>query len=173
MPIDDLTSRFSSLTSRRSIVRTGAKLAYATPLVAASMKLSGGGAAAISGGTTFTVPGGAVDGISTGLSVTAGQQICVDASSGLVLLCAGEVSPRLECPTGPAGDPGLGAACGPISPCGILIGIINGSRFVLGASGCTVAPGTGVLSLAVNDLPSPAGYADNTGSYVVTISIQP
>lgn len=173
MPPDDMSDKITTTTSRRTIVRTGVKLGYAAPLIAASMKLSGGRAAAISGGgASFTVPGEALDGISTGLSVTAGQQICVDTSSGLVLLCTGEVGPRNECPTDPGGDPGLGNACGPISPCGILLGIINGNRFVLGESGCTTSPETGILSLAVNDLPSAQGYSDNTGSYVVTISIQ-
>jgi hypothetical protein len=44
-------SPLSASKSRRAIVRTGVKLAYATPLVAASTKLGVGGAAALSGGT--------------------------------------------------------------------------------------------------------------------------
>jgi hypothetical protein len=40
----------STSKSRRAIVRTGVKLAYATPLVAASTKLGIGGSAALSGG---------------------------------------------------------------------------------------------------------------------------
>jgi hypothetical protein len=51
MPLDDLTARLTAPASRRVVVTRGAKLAYAAPLVAASMKLgSGNAAAAISGG---------------------------------------------------------------------------------------------------------------------------
>jgi hypothetical protein len=47
MPVDDLTS-----ISRRSIVKTGARLAYAAPVVAASMTLTAPGASAqVSPGT--------------------------------------------------------------------------------------------------------------------------
>jgi hypothetical protein len=47
MSLEDLTTL---TTTRRTIAKTGAKLAYAAPIVAASMKLSTGGAAAVSGG---------------------------------------------------------------------------------------------------------------------------
>jgi hypothetical protein len=51
MSLDELTSR---TTTRRTIVRTGTKLAYAAPLMAASIKLSGAGASAdvVSGSCT-------------------------------------------------------------------------------------------------------------------------
>src|SRR4051794_33654662 len=54
VPKDELyESLTASSTTRRTIVKTGAKLAYAVPAVAATMKLSamGAGAAVVSGGT--------------------------------------------------------------------------------------------------------------------------
>ena len=38
MPMDELVDRLESQTTRRTIVKTGAKLAYAAPLVAATLK---------------------------------------------------------------------------------------------------------------------------------------
>jgi hypothetical protein len=43
----DLIQRTARSTTRRNIIATGAKLAYATPLVAASMKLTSSGASAV------------------------------------------------------------------------------------------------------------------------------
>jgi hypothetical protein len=40
MPLDELVDRIDSQTTRRTVVKTGAKLAYVAPLVAASFKLS-------------------------------------------------------------------------------------------------------------------------------------
>jgi hypothetical protein len=40
MPIDELVNRLESETTRRTVVKTGAKLAYIAPAVAASFKLS-------------------------------------------------------------------------------------------------------------------------------------
>jgi len=42
--------RFAATTTRRTVVKTGAKLAYAAPLVAATMKLTADSALAASGG---------------------------------------------------------------------------------------------------------------------------
>jgi hypothetical protein len=56
--IDEQLSRG---TTRRTVVTTGAKLAYATPLVAATVALTGGSALAACGGATpipFTGAGG-------------------------------------------------------------------------------------------------------------------
>jgi hypothetical protein len=51
---DGLSRQRDTTTTRRTIVKTGVKLAYAVPVVAATMKLSTSGAlAAVSGGTTF------------------------------------------------------------------------------------------------------------------------
>lgn len=44
--MDVATRRFETKTSRRTVVRTGVKLAYGVPLVAASFKLTGEGALA-------------------------------------------------------------------------------------------------------------------------------
>jgi len=52
MPIDELTDQLTMSTTRRTIVKTGAKLAYVAPLVAASFKLSANGALAACGGDT-------------------------------------------------------------------------------------------------------------------------
>ena len=40
MGLDEITGRLSTSTTRRTVVKTGAKLAYAAPLVAASFKLA-------------------------------------------------------------------------------------------------------------------------------------
>jgi hypothetical protein len=59
VPIDQLAETLSTATTRRTIVKTGAKLAYAAPLVAVTMKLSSHGAlaAVISGGPVCPEPG--------------------------------------------------------------------------------------------------------------------
>ena len=49
MPLDELNDQLARTTTRRTVVKTGAKFAYAAPLVAATMKLSTGGAGAVSG----------------------------------------------------------------------------------------------------------------------------
>ncbi|HEU4797912.1 MAG TPA: hypothetical protein VFT63_03235, partial [bacterium] len=49
MANEDVVSPDPISTTRRAVLRTGARLAYAAPLVAASMKLTAGGAAAVSG----------------------------------------------------------------------------------------------------------------------------
>jgi hypothetical protein len=50
MPIDELTETLTTTTTRRTIVKTGVKLAYAVPIVAASFKLSARGVGALSAG---------------------------------------------------------------------------------------------------------------------------
>ncbi len=50
MALDELTKHLGNSTSRRTIVKTGGKLAYAAPLVAASFKLSANAAGAVSPG---------------------------------------------------------------------------------------------------------------------------
>jgi hypothetical protein len=51
MAVEELSAQLAKETSRRTVVKTGAKLAYAAPIVAASFKLSarGAGAATVSG----------------------------------------------------------------------------------------------------------------------------
>ena len=61
MELDELKSQLGGSTSRRKIVTTGAKMAYAAPLVAASFKLSAHAAGAIRPGgecETFACGGG-------------------------------------------------------------------------------------------------------------------
>jgi hypothetical protein len=158
--------------SRRVILMTGAKLAYATPIIAASMKLGGRGAAAVSGGQAFTVPSTNPGGVSTGISVTQGQQVCVSAS-GQVRLCDGDTT-RNNCLTTPAGDdnvclPSHAPGCCGSHICGVLLGSINGNIFELGASGCVPAPASGTLSLLISDCGG--CFGDNSGSYTATITV--
>jgi hypothetical protein len=57
----DLSEQLQSRSTRRTVVTTGAKLAYAAPLVAATVALTAGGALAACGGATpiaFTGAGG-------------------------------------------------------------------------------------------------------------------
>ena len=59
MPFEELTDQLSRATTRRTIVTTGVKLAYAAPLVAATMKLTAGGLSAqtpVSGGGSVQCP---------------------------------------------------------------------------------------------------------------------
>jgi hypothetical protein len=158
--------------SRRVIVKTGAKLAYAAPIIAASMQMGGRGVAALSGGQTFTVPADAEAGINTGIAVTQDQQVCVSAS-GIVHLCEGDTG-RNNCPTGPAGNdtvclPSHALGCCGSHICGRLLGEINGTIFELGASGCVPAPASGALSLLVSDCGG--CFGDNSGSYTATITV--
>jgi hypothetical protein len=61
--IDGLTDSIATSTTRRRVLKTGAKLAYVAPLVAASFKLNAHGALAACGGDTpyaFTFEGEAL-----------------------------------------------------------------------------------------------------------------
>ena len=49
MAVEEFTQRLDSRTTRRIVVKTGAKLAYAAPLVAASFKLTSASVLAVSG----------------------------------------------------------------------------------------------------------------------------
>ena len=62
MRLDEGTDRSTSRTTRRKVVKTSAKLAYAVPLVAASFKLSGVSvSAAVSGGGPVGCPSGTLE----------------------------------------------------------------------------------------------------------------
>ena len=171
MKIDQLHTYQGTSLSRRVIVRAGAKLAYAAPIIAASMQMGGRGVAALSGGQSFMVPANAEAGINTGIAVAQDQEVCVSAS-GTVQLCTND-NGRNFCPTGPAGDndvcsPYPVPCCGDFV-CGLLLGEVNGIRFALGAGGCATAPASGTLSLVVSDCPG--CFGDNSGSYIVTITV--
>lgn len=58
MAIDQLTDQLETQTTRRTIVKTGAKLAYAAPLVAVSFKLSGRVAGAVTISPNSCIPTG-------------------------------------------------------------------------------------------------------------------
>ena len=49
MAPEEITRHLGASTTRRTVVKTGAKLAYAAPILAASFKLSGRSALAVSG----------------------------------------------------------------------------------------------------------------------------
>jgi hypothetical protein len=79
-------------TTRRKVIKSGVKLAYAAPLVAGSIKLSESGALAALSGGPFTCPAGAVDvcGPYTACGTTSGNNPCVchRTASGATL-CGG------------------------------------------------------------------------------------
>ena len=56
MPKDELVNLVRATTTRRTVMKTGAKLAYAAPVVAASFKLSTHNSVAISGVTSCSNP---------------------------------------------------------------------------------------------------------------------
>ena len=89
---DDATPALAAPTTRRAVVKTGAKLAYAAPLVAASFKLTGRGAAA------------AVS------QLDCGQDVCNDGFPGT---CAGQDDPTCFCFTKVDGT----SACGGYGSC--------------------------------------------------------
>jgi hypothetical protein len=168
MPIDQL----SAYTSRRTIVKTGAKLAYAAPLVAGTMKLAGRDASAqevISPvGTTIIVPAVAQGGVP--FPIVAGTEYCLTAT-GNARLCLGDAS-RNFCPVTPPGDDGV---CPPHPPgccgaaiCGLLRGTPTGGGTIDFGAGptCFIAPATGTLTLFIQD----SFYPDNDGQYTVTIT---
>jgi len=57
----DLIDTLDAAATRRRVLKTGAKLAYAAPLVAASMRLTAGGAGAVSGGGSTCIEVGQRD----------------------------------------------------------------------------------------------------------------
>jgi hypothetical protein len=165
-------AKYQSVSStRRTIVKTGARLAYAAPVVAATMKVSGRsvGAQAVSGGGHIvTILGVSENPTDTGVDVVDGQSVCVSAS-GEVHLCLGDAI-RQECPVGPAGKPPAELCCCGAFNCGLLLGKIGGGGlFPIGASGCFNAVGSGRLYLVVSD--APGGFADNDGSYQATVTV--
>jgi hypothetical protein len=119
MPIEELTDALSTGTTRRTIVKTGAKLAYAAPLVAATIKLSAQGAlATVSGGCSAT------------------YQI-----SGFPFQISGEICDVRDSETGePAGNAICVCGCPDgIAHCEITLSV--GDRSIIFASCC---PGNGI-----------------------------
>src|SRR5687768_13246051 len=101
MALEELTDGLVRPVTRRRVLKTGAKLAYAAPLVAASMRMSRGGVAAISGGGGCLDLGGScgsIDNISCwrASATTTGACPCVAAYVG----------------NGPAGPCATDADCG-------------------------------------------------------------
>ena len=119
----------AEMITRRSIVRTGAKLAYTAPLVAASMRVQAAGASLVSGGQLDCVGSACLNRVTLG----DGSQVCASTVAPNAGLCCEsnadcpEFAPTcvrsyqslrtnvleaVECPT----DPTKGR-CSNVSPC--------------------------------------------------------
>ena len=114
----------------------------------------------------YTVGGGAVPGLTTGLVLEPGMSVTLTAT--------GAVCPfgNSFCP-GPNGDPSFdttGIAYGgfplPGAPAWGLIARVGGGPWVQVGNGPTTLTGTGALALSVND----DYLSDNRGSFTVTVS---
>jgi hypothetical protein len=80
------TDRVEITATRRHVLKTGVKLAYATPLLAASMRLTEAGVGAVSDGGTGSVPCGAT---TCGTEESTGAQLaCVDPAHALCCTAA-------------------------------------------------------------------------------------
>jgi hypothetical protein len=82
MPLDELTELQASTTTRRTIVRTGAKLAYAAPLVAATMKLGAEGAGAQVQASPVCRPGASCTSVGELVPCDGSNCFCVRTFSG-------------------------------------------------------------------------------------------
>ena len=126
MALDEMTERLGTSTTRRTVVKTGAKIAYAAPIVAASFKLTSMTAAAqaVSGSCTNVI--GACNVPANGCN---GDASCacfrtIDGSSACIqfnVCCAGckTCSSNADCGSGCAcvADTCLGNVCQPL--CGV------------------------------------------------------
>ena len=134
--------------------------------------------------TAVTVPGRA-GWISTGLTVTAGQTLTIQTLGSVhtAPIPAFHIPGEFKSASGPEGQV-AGDLCGVVTatfppellemtgPCafddayfGELIGRIGDTTFAIGDADSFVAPATGTLELAVNDLT--LTYFDNTGTFIV------
>ena len=137
MVLDELTDRIGVRTTRRTIVKTGAKIAYVAPVVAASFKLSAlnvsaqaaspGGVAGtcLAGqdscnGADFVCNGGGPTGRCFCTSTTEGGLLCGNFDRGS---CSGYQSctASTQCPAGEVCAPGpdcCGGICLTVCPAG-------------------------------------------------------
>jgi hypothetical protein len=156
-------------TTRRSIVKRGAALAYTAPVVAASLHLSQQGAlAAISPGilgsnTVVVAPSGWTD---TGVDVPTGATVEIADLSGLIYTSDGPNDFFTA-----AGAPSCVAdGSGSLLPgalCNSLVGRIGGSTFAVGLHGTVTGLPAGRLELASND----DFFADNRGTWTISVVI--
>lgn len=130
MPLDELVPSLSAAITRRTVVKTGAKLAYAAPFVAASFKLSAGRVLAADGECT------AGENCEAGETVNCGPDdvcACVANVDG-GFACVERICSFTECTTGADCDSGLcisaPGCCGDPNPfCGTPCGAgISGAR---------------------------------------------
>lgn len=136
------------------------------------------------GATAITVPGRA-GWVSTGISVTAGQTVSFGSFGSVhtAPIADFHVPGQFKSASGPEGQVD-GDLCGDVTanfppelleqtgPCAVddayfgeLIGRIGSTTFAIGDADSFVAPATGTLELAANDLT--LTYFDNTGTYIV------
>lgn len=134
--------------------------------------------------TAVTVPGRS-GWVSTGISVTAGETVSLESFGSVHTAPIPDfhIPGEFKSASGPEGQVS-GALCGDVTanfppelleqtgPCafddayfGELIGRIGDTIFAIGDADSFVAPATGTLELAVNDLT--LTYFDNTGTFIV------
>ena len=151
----------------------------ASALVALSLSLFAGSAAAKTVTRTFTISASTSSFVSTGIKVP---------STGVTIKVTGDgtchVPSADDCPVGPTGagfkcseNPHAqpsGSPPGPAGddvPYGQIAGRIgSGKPFGVGTG--RQVRGSGVLSLVYNDCGAPQGYSDNGGSFQVTVTYQ-
>lgn len=156
--------------SRRSVMAIGVKLAYATPVVAATMKMSVAGVLAASPGPEgrhISIP--ALNASGVDIDVSGATETCISAS-GDALLCLGDTAREL-CPVTPPGTnavcPGGSACCG-AHLCGELLGQLDGGPIVEIGAGPTCLDTRAATSLRLFIFDS--YYPDNSGSYTAIVT---
>ena len=140
--------------------------AFAVVAIALAAAAQAGAAGPTSISSAYTVGGGAVPGVNTGLVLRQGQIVTVTATGGV-------------CPFGDAYCPGpdgnaavdttnnsYGGFPLPGAPAWGLVGRVGSGPWVQIGHGPTAVSGTGMLVFAVND----DLLADNVGSFTVTVS---
>jgi len=173
-----------SQVTRRRVVTTGGKLVYAAPLVVATMKLTGGSAAAIS---PRIVPGdfeglfqvSASAGGGECLTDDNGQPVVLDPNDTITIVAGGRVDLNITngqglrnvdtvnangfnsaggstntCPVAVVGDPGF-------NRCGALLAQIGGQVYFVGEGERTITGATGAVCLVIND----TSYNNNVNAF--------
>ena len=115
LPIEELTNSLETQITRRTIVRTGAKLAYVAPLVAVTFKLTGSHASAASGSNPECR--GADCATFTPCS-TNSDCVCVDGGSAGGFCVPGSTSCGVVGPCGSDGSCPAGSFCAYNTCCG-------------------------------------------------------
>jgi hypothetical protein len=131
---EESTTVLAAATTRRTIVKTGAKIAYVAPLVAASFKLTarGAGAQTISGAVECSPVGGTCGGSPTGCNGNADCSCAATVDGTAVCFvwnlcctdCATQCTSNAQCGDGCAciADTCLGDVCQPLCAGGDSVG---------------------------------------------------